>query len=168
MCSKIFRSTKQEAPVSVGIMGSSSKQNRPSRCVGHVMNSAFLKVSAYQSVFFCVSIFCSLSELELIASAVYSLQTFPVIPDTESNSQFPCSHLVLPFPSNAPFILTVSKLIWGSISCRTVVCLLDYPKNQILSSFDTKHRSFPSMNKVRMYLFISGRKHMEVMIVSSI
>lgn len=54
-------------------------------------------------------------------------------PDTESSSQFPLSHLLLPSSSNTPFILTVSKLIWGSIPCGTVVCLLDYLKDQILS-----------------------------------
>lgn len=134
MCSKFFRSTKQEAPVNVSIMGSYSKQNRPSSMCWSCHNSAFLKVSTYQSVFFCVSLSCSLSELELIASVVYSLETFPAIPDIESNSQFPLSHLLLPFPSNTPFILTVSKLIWGSISCGTAVCLLDYLKDQILSS----------------------------------
>lgn len=53
---------------------------------------------------------------------------------TQNQTQFPFSHLLLPFPSNMPFILTVSKRIWGSTPYGTVVCLSDYLKDQILSS----------------------------------
>lgn len=137
-------------------------------CVGDVMHHAVWN-SLLIRVFSIVFLFPTLWNLNWLPLLCTNCRPSRWSPDTESSSQFPHSHLLLPSPSNTPFILTVSKLISGSIPCGTVVCLLDYLKDQILSSpLIPNIGLFLPWASFKKYLFISCRKHMRVMIVSSI
>lgn len=139
----------------------------PAACVGHVitvLSWMTLLIRVFSFVFLSPALCLNLNWLPLLCThcrpSLWSL--------TPNQTQFPltpaitlsCKYTI--YPDSKQTYLG-KYFLWN--------CSLSFglsERSNFKFSFDTKQRSFPSMSKVRMYLFISGRKHMEVMIVSSI